>query len=149
MSNEKKSFFEKIIKNSEDGSDKKEIYAGETAERAYKKNDEEGQLAVDVYETSAAIVVISIIGGVKVEDVNISVANDVLTLKGVRERIDEAQENNYFVSECFWGPFSRSIILPVEVDTDGVKATMKNGILKVVLPKLTGAKTKKIKIEEE
>lgn len=149
MSNEKKSFFEKIIKSTDDRTDLKEISVGETAEKAMRKSDEEGQLAVDVYEISSAIVVESIIGGVKSEDVNISVANDVLTLKGVRERADSAGENNYFVSECFWGPFSRSIILPVEVDTDGVKATMKNGILKVILPKLTGTKTKKIKIEEE
>lgn len=149
MSNEKKSFFGKIIKNSgpAEEEDKNIFVAGDQGEVV--KKTEEGQLAVDVYETDSAIVVKSIIGGIKGEDIGISVANDVLTIKGTREKSEEPEKHNYFVAECFWGAFSRSIILPVEVDSDDVKATMKNGVLKIILPKLVGSKIKKIRIEEE
>lgn len=152
MAKENRSFFDKIMKgapevrnNAEGGKNDYSAAAGGKA----SKSGEEGQLSVDVYETASAIVVESIIGGVKVEDINISVVNDVLTIKGVRERIEEPEDHNYFVNECFRGPFSRSIILPAEVNVDNVKAAMKNGVLKIVLPKLTGSKSRKIKIEEE
>lgn len=148
MSNEKKSFFGKIIKNSGAEEEDKNIFVTGDQSEVVKKT-EEGQLAVDVYETDSAIVVKSIIGGIKAEDIGISVANDVLTIKGTREKSEEPEKHNYFVAECFWGAFSRSIILPVEVDSDDVRATMKNGILKIILPKLVGSKIKKIKIEEE
>lgn len=154
MAKEKQSFFEKIIKsdnqekrnsqNEEDSFPMREDRGRETA-----KNNQEGQLSVDVYETESSIVIESIVGGVKVEDVNISVSNNVLTVKGVRERTTESESYNYFVAECFWGAFSRSIILPVEVDPDRVKASMKNGILKITLPKLVTEKVKKIKIDTD
>ncbi len=149
MAREKKSFFGKIIKNSSalEEEDEDIFVAGDQGEAARKS--EEGQLAVDVYETASSVVVKSIIGGIKAENIGISVVNDVLTIKGAREKIEESEKHNYFVAECFWGAFSRSIILPVEVDSDDVRATMKNGILKIVLPKLIGGKVKKIKIEEE
>lgn len=157
MAKEKKSFFEKIVSDpsaSKSGIEiKKEADISEDREIPIKnkssKNMEEGQLSVDVYETDSAIVVVSIIGGTEEEDINISVDNNVLTITGVREKDKEQESRNYFVAECFWGSFSRSIILPVEVDVERVKATMKNGILKVDLPKLGGTRSKKIKIEKE
>lgn len=157
MGKEKKSFFEKIIsgpsasqsgieiKRETDVSEEREI----EIENKSLKNTEEGQLSVDVYETDSAITVVSIIGGIGEEDISISVDNNVLTIAGVREKDKEQENRNYFVAECFWGPFSRSIILPVEVDVERVKAIMKNGILKVNLPKLGGRRSKKIKIEKE
>jgi len=151
MLKEKQSFFEKISSGKKtplkvEDTDENNI-APDTEES--QKEVQEGQLAVDVYETNAAIVVESIIGGVNSGDINVSVSNNVLTIKGVREKIEDAEENiNYFVSECFWGPFSRSIILPCEVDADAIKAAIKKGVLKITLPKLIGGKTKKIIIEE-
>ena len=157
MVKDKQSFFEKI------SGGKKTSLAAEEAdkdnlsikvrERKTKEEDsnepQEGQLAVDVYETNSEIVVESIIGGVNSGDINISVLENVLTIKGIRQKSADASENvNYFVSECFWGNFSRSIILPCEVDADAVKAVIKKGVLKIILPKLVGGKTKKIIIEE-
>lgn len=112
---------------------------------------EEGQLAVDVYETNSAIVVKSIIGGIKSADIDISISNDVLTVKGVRKKQEVSGETaNYFVAECFWGPFSRSIVLPVSVDAESIRASLKDGVLKIELPKLSkGEKFKKIEIKEE
>lgn len=157
MVKEKKSFFEKIIKNSpaQEDSFKNEI-GGDILkqEEPEKKNKffpsaEEGQLSVDVYETDSAIVIVSIIGGVNEGDIDISIDNNILTISGAREKFSKEEKANYFVEECFWGAFSRSIILPVEVDVERVKAIMKNGVLKIELPKITSGKSKKIKIEKE
>ncbi len=146
---EKKSFLGNIIKSSGDAeTENKKISINEDHDEIAGKS-EEGQLAVDVYETDSTIVIKSIIGGIKAENIGISVINDVLTIKGAREKSEEKEKHNYFVAECFWGAFSRSIVLPAAVDSDSVKATMKNGVLKIVLPKLTEGNIKKIKIQEE
>lgn len=151
MVKEKQSFFEKISNGKKTSltveDEDKTIPPVETGEES--KEIQEGQLAVDVYETTSSIIVESIIGGVNSGDINVAVSNNVLTIKGIREKNEEMSENvNYFVSECFWGPFSRSIILPCEVDVDAIKAAIKKGVLKITLPKLVGSKTKKIIIEE-
>ncbi len=155
MIKEKQSFFEKIsagkkpslkIENADEIAENKSSLEIESETQEVQ----EGQLAVDVYETDSAVVVESIIGGVDSENINIAVSNNVLTIKGVRERNSDADGSiNYFVAECFWGPFSRSIILPCEVDVDSIKASIKKGVLRIALPKLIGSKTRKIKIEEE
>lgn len=110
----------------------------------------EGQLTVDVYETDKNIVVRSAVAGVKPEDLDISVENDVLIIKGEREEAKGGEEenvNNYYHQECYWGKFSREIVLPEEVDFSKIEATMKDGILIVRIPKV-GADKKKIKINE-
>lgn len=151
MIKEKQSFFEKISGNKKTSLKIEDMNENNSAPLIEEESKEiqEGQLAVDVYETNSAIVVESIIGGVNPDDINVSVSNNVLTIKGIREKNADTDENiNYFVSECFWGPFSRSIILPCEVDPDAIKASIKKGVLKITLPKLVGSKTKKIIIEE-
>lgn len=170
MVKEKQSFFEKISgssrfaggeasfdesrragnkKTSLKVEDMDENISSPAIEEEESKEVQEGQLAVDVYETNSSIAVESIIGGVSPDNINVSVSNNVLTIKGIREKSPATDENiNYFVSECFWGPFSRSIILPCEVDADAIKAAIKKGVLKITLPKLIGSKTKKIIIEE-
>ena len=111
--------------------------------------DSEGQLTVDVYQTPSDVVIKSIIGGAKPEDIDIEIANDMITIKGKRENFDEIKTEDYYYQECFWGAFSRSIILPVDVEADKIKATIKDGILKVVLPKAEKNKTKKIRVKTE
>jgi HSP20 family protein len=96
--------------------------------------DYEGELSVDVYQSDNNIIVKSTIAGVKPEDLEIYVHNDLLTIRGKRESEREANSSDYFFKECYWGGFSRSIILPVEVQVDKIEATLKNGILKIVLP---------------
>ena len=111
--------------------------------------DSEGQLTVDVYQTPADIVIKSIVGGAKPEDIDVEIANDMITIKGKRENFDEIKTEDYYYQECFWGAFSRSIILPVDVEADKIKATIKEGILKIVLPKAEKNKTKKIRVKTE
>ena len=106
----------------------------------------EGELAVDVYQTESDIVIQSTIAGVKPEGLEISVENDVLTIRGERKNETEEGGKNYFYQECYWGAFSRQIILPEEVDPNRIEATMKNGILTVKLPKINRTKLRKIAV---
>lgn len=106
--------------------------------------EEEGQLSVDVYQDRDNVIIKSTIAGVEPEDVDVSIDNDMVTIRGRRQKDTTIDENNYFYQECYWGSFSRSIILPVEVKSDEVDATIRNGILTVILPK---AKKKDISIK--
>lgn len=110
--------------------------APDLTDQWFDQDYEEGQLAIDVYQTEKDIVVKSTIAGVKPEDIDISVNNDMLTIRGVRKLAEEVSEENYFYQECYWGSFSRSIILPIEVKTDKIDAIIENGVLTVKLPKI-------------
>lgn len=106
----------------------------------------EGQLTVDVYQTPSEIVIKSTIAGVIMDDLDISMTNDMVTIRGERKKDEEVPSEDYFHQECYWGSFSRSIILPIEVEADMAKATFKNGILTIRLPKIEKVKARKIKI---
>ncbi|MEK9180888.1 MAG: Hsp20/alpha crystallin family protein [Patescibacteria group bacterium] len=110
-------------------------------------NEYEGQLTLDVYQTKDNVIIRSTIAGVTEEDLDITIANDMVTIKGERKKPEEVRPEDYFYQECYWGPFSRSIILPVDIDVEGVAAELKDGILTVTLPKAAKAKTKKIKVK--
>lgn len=107
---------------------------------------EEGQLTIDVYQTDADIVVKSTIAGVNPEDIDVSITNDMVTIRGKRVKDERVEAENYYYQELYWGAFSRSVILPVEVDADKAKASIKNGILTIKLPKSEKTKTKKITV---
>ena len=111
--------------------------------------ESEGQLTIDVYQTPNEIVIISTIAGVSPEDIDITMANDMITIKGNRKKSEEVQEGDYYYQECYWGPFSRSVILPIDIEVDQTQASMKNGILTIRLPKIEKVKTKKIAIKTE
>lgn len=111
--------------------------------------DYEGQLALDVYQTPNDIVIKAAIAGIKPEDISISISNDMLTIRGKRKQEEEVKDENYYYRECYWGGFSRSIILPIEVNTDAIEATMKNGILIITLPKIKKGKPITIPVKGE
>lgn len=108
-----------------------------------------GQLAVDVYQTKTTIVIRAAIAGVQAEDIDISVNNDMVTIKGARHVDDDIDASDYLYQECYWGGFSRTIILPVEVKADKVSASLKNGILRVTLPKLERPQVAPITVVDE
>lgn len=123
--------------------DVESAYAGsEWLEEAF-----EGQLSVDVYQTEKEVVIVSAIAGVKPEDVDVSINNDMVTIKGKRRLREKIVADDYFLQECHWGGFSRTIILPVDVREDKVKATMSNGILEVRLEKSGKEKARTIPVE--
>ncbi|MDP2684677.1 MAG: Hsp20/alpha crystallin family protein [bacterium] len=113
-------------------------------------DDFSGQLAVDVYQTKDEIIIKSTIAGVRTEDIDIAINNDMITIRGKREKEESITEDDYFYRECYWGGFSRSIILPCDVKSDKVKANMKNGVLTIALPKADKVnKVTVVKVKEE
>ncbi len=110
------------------------------------EDEYEGQLTLDVYQDEDNIVIKSTIAGVSPEDLDISINNDMLTIKGKRQKQTEVKEDDYFYQECYWGSFSRSVILPMEVETDQIDAMLKDGILTIKLPKSRKAKARKIEV---
>ncbi len=131
----------------------KNVYEKKEADKEWlleeSKADEEGQLTVDVYKTEDFIVIKSIIGGVRPEDLDVSITSDMVTIKGKRNNPDDVAPDDYYYQECFWGNFSRSIILPCDIKTDGVEASIKNGILTVKLPKIEKNTSMKIEVKSE
>lgn len=96
----------------------------------------EGQLVIDVYETDNEIVIQSAIAGITPENLDISIEKDMVSIRGKRECSSEKKGKNYLIEECYWGAFSREIILPSEVDSSKAEASMKNGILTIKAPKI-------------
>lgn len=103
--------------------------------------------AVDVYEDKDAIMVETPLAGVNPQDVNISIENDVLTIEGSMEKSSEVDEKNYYRKEVRQGAFHRSVGLPTAVKADSAKATFKDGVLKITVPKAEHVKPRTIKIE--
>ncbi|MDH4330043.1 MAG: Hsp20/alpha crystallin family protein [Candidatus Moranbacteria bacterium] len=108
--------------------------------------EDDGQLTIDVYQTDNEIVLKSTIAGVKPEDLDVSINNDMVTIKGERRSEEEVSEENYYYQECYWGGFSRSVVLPVDVLPEKAEASLKNGILTIRLPKAEVNKVKKIQV---
>jgi HSP20 family protein len=108
--------------------------------------ESEGQLTIDVYQTEDDIIVESTVAGVDADDIDIDITSESVTIRGERKRESEISEDNYLYQECYWGKFSRSIILPQEIDPDKAKADFKNGILHIRLPKIAKGRTRKLKI---
>ena len=108
----------------------------------------EGQLAIDVYQTPDEIVVESTIAGVNGDDIDVDVTSERVTIRGERSREEIIQDGDYYYQECFWGKFSRSVILPQEIDPDEATSVLKNGVLTIRLPKLHRDKSRKVKVKE-
>ena len=109
----------------------------------------EGELAVDMYETDEKIIIEAPVAGVKIEDLEVIVEGDTIKIKGKRDRLEKGKKRDYLLQECYWGSFSREIILPVEVDGQKAEAIKKQEILLIKIPKLAQKTEKKIKIKEK
>lgn len=109
----------------------------------------EGELAIDAYETEKEIVIQSTIAGISASDLDISTEDDMLIIKGSRNKPDCEEAKNYFHQECYWGPFSKKIILPEKAKIESAKATVTNGILTLRIPKIQAISKKKIAIKDK
>lgn len=98
-------------------------------------HEPEGQLAVDIIDTDDSLVVMATVAGASPEEISVFVHNDLLTIRGRRDPPVAAAEHMFIHRECFWGRFSRTIILPLDVRAEGVRAVYKSGVLVVSLPK--------------
>jgi HSP20 family protein len=118
------------------------------ADYEWKETTEEGQLSVDVLETDEKLIIIATMAGTKPEDVSVHLHNDFLTIRGRRSSPIQTQAH-YFYEECFWGGFSRTIVLPVEVKNDSAESEYKNGVLTITLYKARTLHTIPIMVIEE
>ena len=107
----------------------------------------EGQLAVDVYQTKENVVIKAPIAGVTPDKIDIEVAEDVVTIRGERKDEAEVDREHYYVQECYWGAFSRSVILPTSTIAEKAAAALKDGVLTITIPKVAQDKVKKIKVK--
>ncbi len=105
-----------------------------------------GQLAVDVYETKEKLVVKGRVAGVNKSDLDVSIADNTLSIRGTLSAGNEDDVENYFVQECYWGEFSRSIALPVPVKEDEIEAVLKDGVLTISFTKVKQDSVKKIQV---
>ena len=157
----KSSFFSRITGSDDQNDDYTEVptsvraaFQGSGEERharmAIKKeewNEEpSGELSVDVYQTPDSIVIKAFIAGVQPNSVDISLTREMLTISGTRQDEKEVEEDNYFQRELYWGAFSRTILLPEEVDVDMAEASEKHGILMIRLPKINKKREMKLKV---
>lgn len=152
MPKDGRSFFEKLTGSVRLEGAGPEETAAELA-KASKPNwlepDEEGELTIDMLQTPEEIIIQSMVAGVKPDDLDVTITRDMVTLKGKRQSHHEVSEKDYFYRELYWGTFSRSILLPQEVDADRAQATIKNGLLSIKLPKLDKSRTQKLKVKSE
>ena len=121
----------------------------EVAEESVAESAEEGQLAVDVYQTKDNIVIKSTIAGVKPDDLDITITENQVVIQGKRHQDEEVSGDDYFMQECYWGGFYRAVDMPVEINSDEAEADIKDGILTIILPKVAKSKTKKLKVRQE
>lgn len=105
-----------------------------------------GQLAVDVYETKEKLIVKGRVAGVNKNDLDVSISDNTLTVKGTLSSGAEEDVENYFLQECYWGEFSRSIVLPVQVKEDEIEAVLKDGVLTISFAKVKQDTVKKIQV---
>ena len=106
----------------------------------------DGQLAVDVYETAKDMVIKAPIAGVEGKDIDITVTDEMVIIRGERSEVKEATTDSYFTQECYWGAFSRTINLPQKGLADEAAAEFKKGILTIRVPKAETNKLRKIKV---
>jgi len=159
MAKEKRSFFEKLTGavHVEDDLEtpaprKSGSHTGESRSHTAKTDEwseesAEGQLPVDVYQTPTDIFIKTLIPGTKVDDLDISITRDMVTIKGKREASREIAEDDYFFRELYWGSFSRTILLPQEIDVEGADANEKLGLLTIRLPKIDKSRQTKLRVK--
>jgi len=130
-----------------------EVVADEDAAQPAAQDDQwdedepvAGQLAVDVYETKEKLVVKGRVAGVNKNELDVSIADNTLTVKGTLSAGNEEDVENYFLQECYWGEFSRSIVLPVPVKEDEIEAVLKDGVLTISFAKVKQDTVKKIEV---
>lgn len=114
----------------------KKHVAHEAPKPARSAEETVGKLAVDVYELDGYYVIRAPIAGVRMADIDVEIDESVITIRGRRREPDAIHESQYFVQECYWGPFARKVTLPIRIDPRKVKATFnKEGVLKILVPK--------------
>ncbi len=106
-----------------------------------------GQLPVDVHQTGSDIIIRAFVAGVRPDELGLSISRDMVEIQGSRAEREQVTGQDYFIRELFWGSFSRTILLPQEVDVDAASATAKDGLITIILPKLDKARQTKLRVK--
>ena len=152
--------YDRILDESHEfGDEEQELAVEETEEEmeeSYQEEDgwdhesedsgQDGELPVDMYQTEDKIVIRALVAGVSPAELDISITRDMVTIRGIREEIQEAHDDGYFHRELFWGSFSRTLLLPEEVAIDEAQAQEKHGLLEIALPKLDKNRSTQLKV---
>jgi HSP20 family protein len=152
MQNNKKSFFERLsgaVRLDEEMAEEIKMHSPAVhnpMQSLLQDEEEEGQLTVDVYQTPAEIIIKTMVAGVKPEDLDVSITRDTVTIRGRREEEQTVANTDYFHRELYWGSFSRTIVLPEEIDVEESEAIEKYGLLILRLPKLDKNRQTKLKV---
>jgi HSP20 family protein len=153
MPKNKKGFFEKLKRVMTIGSKQtsdleiEETDMDDLKEEAILEDEEEGQLAIDMCQTPSEIIIKTMVAGVKPDDLDIAITRDMVTIRGKRTESRETEENDFFHKELYWGSFSRTIILPTEIEIEAAEASEKHGLLTLILPKIDKDRQSKIKVK--
>lgn len=116
-------------------------------EQAPPGSAQDGELPVDMYQTDDAIVIRALVAGVSPNELEISITRDMVTIRGIREEVQESHDDNYYHRELFWGSFSRTLVLPEEVAIDEAEAQEKHGLLEIKLPKLDKHRSTQLRVK--
>lgn len=154
MENRKRSFFERLtgtvhLEDGEGESVGKNVTKLEKRGSAnwIEEENEEAELTVDVYQTNGDIIIQAMVAGVKPEDLELTIARDMVTIRGKRGENRNIDEENYFTKELYWGKFSRTILLPQEIEPEEVDATEKHGLLTIKLQKVDKEKKNVVRVK--
>src|SRR3989344_3554375 len=153
MQNKKRSFFDRLTGSISSEEEYKELKI--SSAKGDKKNgndwmeeeNDELELTVDVYQTPTDIILQTMVAGVKPEDLELTIARDMITIRGKREENRNIDEENYFIKELYWGKFSRTILLPQEVEPEEVEATERHGLLTIKIQKVDKEKRTSIRVK--
>ena len=159
MENKKRSFFERLtgsmsMEEEQEDPKKEFLVKGVKSDKNDKKNgnnwieeeNEEAELSIDVYQTPTDIIIQTMVAGVKPEDLELSIARDIITIRGEREESRTIDEDNYFTKELYWGRFSRTVSLPAEVEPEEVEATERHGLVTIKIKKVDKEKKNTVKV---
>ena len=141
----KRSLF-KLVTGGEEDDETKSSAMTMNEEKSEDWMEPEGNLTVDVYQTPDKVIVKTLVAGVKPEDLDVTIARDSVVVRGKRESHSEVHEDNYIHKELYWGSFSRTVILPVEVEPEEAEAVERHGLLIISIPKIDKSKQTKLKI---
>lgn len=148
----KKSFFERLtgaVRLDEETTPEimEESTVPQTYTNSYVEEEEEGQLTVDVYDTTSSIIIKTMVAGVKPEDLDVTITRDTVTIRGKRSEDRTVSAEDYIHRELYWGTFSRTISLPEEIDVEESEAVEKYGLLILSMPKIDKHRQTKIKVK--
>jgi len=150
MAKDKRSFFERLtgsVSVSDDDFDNESENTEGKKEDWIEGADVEGELAVDVYQTQTEIIIKTMVAGVRPDDLDISITRDMVIIKGKREEIRGIEQEDFFQKELYWGSFSRTVMLPQEIEVEEAEAIEKHGMLIIRLPKIDKNRQSKLKVK--